>query len=129
MYTASRHIIKSTTLTESVSISKSRYFATSHIKSKRRKDNDKTKQNPVKSTPGMRMSIANALGSNKDKDSMSVFKPVMVKPNPDDLNFGEEIAGKINKSALLKAWSSAISVSSSVIGQLSLIMCTSTKPH
>ena len=26
----------------------------------------------------------------------------MVKPNPDDLNFGEEIAGKINKQALLK---------------------------
>jgi hypothetical protein len=31
-----------------------------------------------------------------------VFKPVMVKPNPDDINFGEEIAGKINKPALLR---------------------------
>ncbi len=26
----------------------------------------------------------------------------MVKPNPDDINFGEEIAGKINKPALLR---------------------------
>jgi len=37
-----------------------------------------------------------------NKDPLSVFKPIMVKPNPDDLNFGEEIAGKINKQALLK---------------------------
>lgn len=36
------------------------------------------------------------------KDPLSVFKPVVVKPNPDDLNFGEEIAGKINREALLK---------------------------
>jgi len=36
------------------------------------------------------------------KDPLSVFKPVVVKPNPDDLNFGEEIAGKINRQALLK---------------------------
>lgn len=36
------------------------------------------------------------------KDPLSVFKPILVKPNPDDLNFGEEIAGKINKQALLK---------------------------
>ncbi len=31
-----------------------------------------------------------------------MFKPVMVKPNPDDINFGEEIAGKISKPALLR---------------------------
>lgn len=37
-----------------------------------------------------------------NKDHLSVFKPIMVKPNPDDLNFGEEIAGKIHKQALLK---------------------------
>jgi hypothetical protein len=37
-----------------------------------------------------------------NKDPLSVFKPILVKPNPDDLNFGEEIAGKINKQALLK---------------------------
>ena len=36
------------------------------------------------------------------KDPHSVFKPVMVKPNSDDLNFGEEIAGKINRQGLLK---------------------------
>jgi hypothetical protein len=39
---------------------------------------------------------------NNPKDPLSVFKPVMVKPNPDDINFGEEIAGKINKAALLR---------------------------
>jgi hypothetical protein len=39
---------------------------------------------------------------NNPKDPLSVFKPVMVKPNPDDINFGEEIAGKINKPALLR---------------------------
>ena len=27
---------------------------------------------------------------------MSLFKPVVVKPNPDDLNFGEELAGRPN---------------------------------
>ena len=37
-----------------------------------------------------------------NKDPLSVFKPILVRPNPDDLNFGEEIAGKINKQALLK---------------------------
>ena len=36
------------------------------------------------------------------RDPLSVFKPVMVKPNPDDINFGEEIAGKINKQAMLR---------------------------
>jgi hypothetical protein len=39
---------------------------------------------------------------NNPKDPLSVFKPVMVKPNPDDINFGEEIAGKISKPALLR---------------------------
>ena len=31
-----------------------------------------------------------------------LFKPVPVFPNPDDMNLGEEIAGKMNKQALLK---------------------------
>ena len=31
-----------------------------------------------------------------------LFKPVPVLPNPDDMNLGEEIAGKMNKQALLK---------------------------
>ena len=48
----------------------------------------------------MRRNIADTIGSSKDP--MSVFKPVLVKSNPDDLNFGEEIAGKLNKQALLK---------------------------
>merc|ERR1719507_800994 len=32
----------------------------------------------------------------------AIFKPVVVLPNPDDIDLGEEIAGKINKQALLK---------------------------
>ena len=32
----------------------------------------------------------------------TLFKPVPVQPSPDDINLGEEIAGKINKQALLK---------------------------
>ncbi len=32
----------------------------------------------------------------------TLFKPVAVQPSPDDINLGEEIAGKINKQALLK---------------------------
>jgi hypothetical protein len=31
-----------------------------------------------------------------------LFKPVTVQPNPDDMNLGEEIAGKMNRQALLK---------------------------
>ena len=32
----------------------------------------------------------------------TLFKPVPVQPSPDDINLGEEIAGTINKQALLK---------------------------
>ena len=31
-----------------------------------------------------------------------LFKPVAVLPNPDDMNLGEELSGKINKQALLR---------------------------
>jgi ATP-dependent RNA helicase SUPV3L1/SUV3 len=37
-----------------------------------------------------------------DKEVSSVFKPVPVRSNPDDINLGEEIAGKISKQALLR---------------------------
>ena len=51
----------------------------------------------------LREGAAKVVGSGRTDDgAMSVFKPVLVKPNPDDLNFGEKIAGKINKQALLK---------------------------
>jgi len=76
-----------------------RVISTSVIHNRRKKDFDK---NPVKSTGGIRQQIVTTLGSSGAKDPMSVFKPVLVKSNPDDLNFGEEIAGKINKQALLK---------------------------
>ena len=83
-----------------VSMSSCRLFSTSTSCQKRRKDE---KSQPVKSTPGLRSNVKSIIGgSTSAKDPMSVFKPILVKPNPDDLNFGEEIAGKINKQALLK---------------------------
>ena len=43
------------------------------------------------------------VGSGRTDDgAMSVFEPVLVKPNMDDFNFGEKVTGKINKQALLK---------------------------
>jgi hypothetical protein len=47
------------------------------------------------------------LDASKEKTSNAVnihtlFKPVPVQPSPDDINLGEEIAGKINKQSLLK---------------------------
>ena len=50
----------------------------------------------------MRQQTVKTIGGSGVKEPMSVFKPVLVKSNPDDLNFGEEIAGKLNKQALLK---------------------------
>ena len=75
----------------------SRVISTSQARCRKKKDS-----NPVKSTKAMRNTIVNTIGSSGVKDPMSVFKPVLVKSNPDDLNFGEEIAGKINKQGLLK---------------------------
>ena len=37
-----------------------------------------------------------------NSSAQSLFKPVTVMPNPDDIDLGEEIAGKISKQALLK---------------------------
>ena len=68
-------------------------FGTCRPKQSRKKDKRTQREND-----GVRQ--AGPFQSNKDP--LSVFKPILVKPNPDDLNFGEEIAGKINKQALLK---------------------------
>ena len=71
-----------------VSMSSFQLFSTSTSYQKRRKDE---KSQPVKSTPGLRSNVKNIIGGSMSaKDPMSVFKPVLVKPNPDDLNFGEE---------------------------------------
>ena len=96
MYSISRKAVQLNILKENRTYSRLRNFATSTCYHKRRKD-----QNPVKSTPSLRINVSNTIGSGA-KDPMSVFKPVLVKPSQDDLNFGEEIAGKINKQALLK---------------------------
>ena len=59
-------------------------------------------QKDVREGEGKVQHTKESTGTNSPKDPLSVFKPIMVKPNPDDLNFGEEIAGKISKQALLK---------------------------
>ena len=38
----------------------------------------------------------------REKPAKPLFKPVVVLPNPDDIDLGEEIAGKISKQELLK---------------------------
>ena len=46
--------------------------------------------------------IINSSGETTSEDSMSkLFKPVTIKPNPDDLNLGSEIAGNIDRSKLI----------------------------
>ena len=47
------------------------------------------------------LSSASSSG-NPSANLNQLFKPVPVLPNPDDMNLGEEIAGKMNKQALLK---------------------------
>jgi len=45
----------------------------------------------------------NVINSEATSKSMhQIFKPVVVLPNQDDINLGEEIAGKISKQALLR---------------------------
>lgn len=41
-------------------------------------------------------------GKKDDTNLSSLFKPVPVKPNPDDINVGAELTGNLNKSDLLK---------------------------
>jgi len=38
----------------------------------------------------------------KDDNLSTLFVPVPVKPNPDDINVGVELTGRLNKSDLLK---------------------------
>eukprot|EP00092_Neocalanus_flemingeri_P021974 GFUD01023831.1.p1 GENE.GFUD01023831.1~~GFUD01023831.1.p1 ORF type:complete len:820 (-),score=227.95 GFUD01023831.1:113-2572(-) len=89
-------------LSDFIIVQNCRLISTSDKHNRKKKDSDR---NPVKSTGGLRQNIVQTIGSSggkEPKEPMSVFKPVLVKSNPDDLNFGEEIAGKINKQALLK---------------------------
>jgi len=78
-----------------------RLLSISEVYNRKKKDSDR---NPIKSPGGglKNNKVVQTLGSSGSKDPMSVFKPILVKNNSDDLNFGEEIAGKINKQALLK---------------------------
>lgn len=46
--------------------------------------------------------IRRASDGPKDATITSLFKPVHVKANPDTINVGTELAGKINKAELLK---------------------------
>lgn len=41
-------------------------------------------------------------GKKDDANLSSLFIPLQIKPNSDDLNVGEELTGNINKSDLLK---------------------------
>ena len=99
MYSIGGQCLRRSITQEKFTISSLRMLTTSDCRHKRRKDE---KNNPVRSTPGLRSNVVSVLGTGSSKDPMSVFKPVLIKPNQDDLNFGEEIAGKINKQALLK---------------------------
>lgn len=40
--------------------------------------------------------------SHKDTNISTLFTPVQVKPNPDDINVGAELTGSLNKADLLK---------------------------
>ena len=52
--------------------------------------------------PTNNTSSSSASSANPSANLNQLFKPVPVLPNPDDMNLGEEIAGKMNKQALLK---------------------------
>jgi len=81
--------------------SRSERFTTSAIVCRRKKDKD-GRSSPIRSLPP-KYSSPTGIGGGKDvKEPSNLFKPVLVKPNPDDLNFGEELAGKLDKSALMK---------------------------
>jgi len=85
-------------LSQNRSWSRAERFSTSAIMCRRKKDKD-GRSGPIKSLPP---STNNRQPGGKDKEPGNLFRPVLVKPNPDDLNFGEELAGKLDKSALMK---------------------------
>lgn len=47
-------------------------------------------------------SFQQVCGKKDDSSLSSLFVPVPVKPNPDDINVGAELTGQLNKSDLLK---------------------------
>ena len=48
------------------------------------------------------VSSSQCCGRKDDANFSSLFIPVPVKPNPDDINVGAELTGALNKSDLLK---------------------------
>ena len=69
-------------------------FSTSAAKFRRKKDG---RHGPISSLPP---SIKRPKGEKNENEvrlninnPLALFKPVLVKPNPDDINFGEELAG------------------------------------
>ena len=57
-------------------------FHCDSVKFRRKKDDSK---GPIRSLPTQQ--------NQGFKDPLTLFKPVAVKPNPDDINFGEELSG------------------------------------
>jgi len=78
-------------------------FSTSAVKFRRKKDGQ---PGPISSLHPSIQKPTRAKNDNEVKitnnNPLALFKPVLVRPNPDDLNFGEELAGKLNKQDLLK---------------------------
>ena len=59
-------------------------FHSGSVKFRRKKEDNK---GPIRSLPSQQ--------NQGFKDPLTLFKPVAVKPNPDDINFGEELSGQI----------------------------------
>jgi len=95
---ASSTVLRLTTCSAWWGVGEVRGLAACQVHRSRRGEKDR-RQNPVRDATRAPASQGSGASS---KDPLSVFKPILVRPNPDDLNFGEEIAGKINKQALLK---------------------------
>jgi len=72
-------------------------FSTSAVTCRRKKDG---KPGPISSLPPSMSQHRGEVGGgegnskqNANPNPLALFKPVPVKPNPDDINFGEELAG------------------------------------
>lgn len=79
-----------------------------HRCSSRRKDTSRHKGRPAKGEVMIAGAgtISPAVEKVSEKSSSKLFKPVVVLPNRDDINLGKELAGNIDKSALLKTLNS-----------------------
>ena len=65
-------------------------FHSGSVKFRRKKEDSK---GPIRSLPSQQ--------NQGFKDPLTLFKPVAVKPNPDDINFGEELSGQIFHDSLI----------------------------